>query len=119
MPGPTPSWYLGVNIEQPAGSAVVPWGLDATKQLGSGQTVTAPVCTVTDLGSGADVSTTLLSGSATVGPNAAGTAGTVVTQAITGATLGARYRLTCQYTPSPPSPSGEKLELVLDFSIVM
>jgi hypothetical protein len=94
------------------------WGLDATAQLAPGQVVSTPVtCTIVDANTGADLSSTLLSGNPSIGPNAAGTANMVVTQAITNAVAGATYRLTVLYTPSPPSPSGEQLPLVLTFSI--
>jgi hypothetical protein len=115
--GLRPSWDLGVCRDQKAGSVIMAWGLDATAQLAPGQTVTAPVCTIIDANTGADLSSTLLSGAPSIGPNAAGTAAMVVTQAITNAVAGATYRLTVLYTPSPPSPSGEQLPLVLTFSI--
>lgn len=117
--GPTPSWYLGVTTEQPSGAVVMAWGLDATGQLAPGQVVTLPACTVTDLGSGLDVSATLLSGGPTLGANDAGVADMVVVQALTGATKGATYRLTVKYVPSPPSPAAETFELVKDFFIVL
>jgi hypothetical protein len=115
----TPTWYLGVCRDQPSGDAVLAWGLDATGQLATGQIVTLPVCTVIDQASGLDVSTTLLSGSATIGPNAAGTANTVIIQTLTNAVAGGLYRLKAKYVPSPPSPLAEKYELVLDFFIVI
>lgn len=116
--GLTPSWDLGVCRDQKAGSVIMAWGLDATAQLAPGQTVTAPVCTIVDVNTGVDLSSTMLSGSPSVGPNAAGVAGTVVTQAITNAVARHNYRLTVLYTPSPPSPSGEQLPLTLLFAVL-
>jgi hypothetical protein len=110
-----PSWFLGTTYDQKSGaSCLIAWGLNATTQLaGTGQVVTAPVCTVTDLNTGTDVSASLLSGYPSIGPNAAGLADMVVTQAITNAVAGHVYELLCLYTPSPPSPSGERLPMSL------
>ena len=110
-----PSWQLGTTYDQKSGSGcLIAWGLDATAQLaGTGQVVTAPTCTVTDLNTGTDVSASLLSGSPSIGPNAAALAGMVVTQAVTNAVAGHTYELLCLYEPSPPSPSGERLPMAL------
>lgn len=119
--GIVPSEFCGTTYDQLSGAGcVMAWGLDATKQLAAGQVVSAPTCTVTDLtAGGADVSASLLSGSPSVGPNAAGTADMVVTQAITNAVAGHIYELRVNYTPSPPSPGNQQQGLVLHLVVTI
>ena len=111
--GIVPSYVCQPDNWDLESGSVAAWGLDASKQLAAGQVVTAPVVKVydTDAG-GADVTAAMLVGSPTVGPNAAGVAGTTVIVVLQAAVAGHSYDVVAHYVPSPPSPSQELLPLV-------
>jgi hypothetical protein len=83
-------------VEQ-AASETIPWGIDFTHSLASGETVNgfaAPTAAIYDLSNRTtDVSATKLSGSVSV-------SGTTVLQAVTALVSGHRYRLDVTIRPT-------------------
>lgn len=111
--GLTPSYVCQPDNNDLESGSIAAWGLDASKQLASGQTVTAPVAKVYDLDAGgADVTASMLVGSPTVGPNDAGVANTTVIVVLQNAVAGHSYDVVVHYVPSPPNPAPELLPLV-------
>lgn len=93
-----------------ASTQTVPLAIDFTSQVGAGDAVSAPVVTVTDLVSGADVTATVVRANP-----APSVAGNVVTVYVENLQPNTRYRLVCTVTLAANKEGAAELLLYCPF----